>query len=327
MREFVLKALAQLMHGLPTKRWTCGRCVTARPTKVEGHVETLIHKDRRKSQRFAVQIVLQAQVDGRRIIMQSENISIDGMFLSCKEFIRPQLGFFARLWLPSKEESLLVYLASCFLEQTWAGYGLGVYISGISAVDRALWESFYHSCTGDQTTQPRPCTASEQALHNRRIAVVGGALDPLALQLLRRQGCEVSTAHSVPQVLELIEQERMDAVICDVRNAGADGLALCCAIKSRQLPTRTVLLSGSATPKEFLLGLFAGATRVIAKSYSNEMLLNCIAEVVQRSLPRGAKKPAPSGAAAGLDATAWAQPRGVGLWDAAAEATDRQFAA
>lgn len=290
-------------------------------------METLIHKDKRKSQRFAVQIALQAQVEGRWIAMQSEDISLDGMFLSCKEFIRPQAGFFARLWLPSKEESLQVYLTSCFLEQTWAGYGIGVHISGISAADRALWEAFYRDCAGDQTTQLRHRDPSEQILQNRRIIVVDGALNPLAVQLLRKQGCVVSRAHSVQQAIELVQAGPIDAVVCDVRNAGADGLALCYAIKSRQLPTRTVLLTDSATPKEFLLGLFAGATRVIAKSYSNELLISCIAEVIQRPLPGEGSGTSASEPAAEEDPTEWIQPSDVVLWDAAAETADQHLAA
>lgn len=290
-------------------------------------METLIHKDRRKSQRVAVQMTLQGQVEGRLITMQSENISLDGMFLSCKEFIRPRAGFFARLWLPATDASMQVYLTSSFIEQTWAGYGIGVHISGVSAADRARWEAFYRDRVAQWAAQQRHRTLSAPALQNRRIAVLGGALNPLAVQALRKQGLVVSSVHSVEQAIELIQTEPVDAVLSDVRHPGADGLALCCAIRARRLSTRTVLLTDSATPKEFLLGLFAGATRVIAKSYSNELLVDCVLEVIQQPLHDGRPGAVAADEAEETAPAEWLQPSDILMWDDVAETVDQPRAA
>jgi len=290
-------------------------------------VETLIHKDRRKSQRVAVQMTLQGQVEGRLITMQSENISLDGMFLSCKEFIRPRAGFFARLWLPTTDASMQVYLTSSFIEQTWAGYGIGVHISGVSTADRARWEAFYRDRVAQWAAQQRHRILSAPALQNRRIAVLGGALNPLAVQALRKQGLVVSSVHSVEQAIELIQTEPVDAVLSDVRHPGADGLALCCAIRARRLSTRTVLLTDSATPKEFLLGLFAGATRVIAKSYSNELLVDCVLEVIQQPLHDGRPGAVAADEAEETAPAEWLQPSDILMWDDVAETVDQPRAA
>jgi CheY-like chemotaxis protein len=288
-------------------------------------MEPFIHKDKRKSQRVPIQLRLQAQVDGCRIELQSENISLDGMFLNSKEFIRPCAGFFARIWMPAKDEPLQAYLTSCFIEQTWAGYGIGVHISGISSADRAYWEGFYRRCATERMAQLRHLDESAQAVPSCRVAVIDSALDPLAMQVLRKQGILVTPVDSVEAALVLVQAVPIAVVVSDVRHPGADGLALCCAISARRLPTRTVLLTDSATPKEFLLGLFAGATRVIAKSYSHDMLANCILELIKEPLqgPR-------SGLAATddpVDSGNLLSAQSEGMWDVEAETVDSHHAA
>jgi DNA-binding NarL/FixJ family response regulator len=288
-------------------------------------MEPFIHKDKRRSQRVPVQLRLQAQVDGCRVALQSENISIDGMFLSSKEFIRPCAGFFARIWLPAKDEPLQVYLTSCFTEQTWSGYGIGVHISGISSADRAHWEAFYRRCIAEHAAQLRRLDESAPAAQSRRILVIDGAVDPLAMQALRKQGLVVSAVESVERALEQIQALPIAAVVSDVRHPGADGLALCCAISVRHLPTRTVLLTDSDKPKDFLLGLFAGATRVIAKSYSHDMLVNCILEVLQEPLPGTRVGSAISDR--GAEGEHLSASASEGLWDLDAETVDSHHAA
>lgn len=288
-------------------------------------MEPFIHKDKRKSQRVPFQLQLQAQVDGCRVALHSENISVDGMFLSSKEFIRPCAGFFARIWLPAKDEPLQAYLTSCFMEQTWSGYGIGVHISGISSADRVHWEAFYRRCVTERAAQLQHLSDSPPAASSRRIVVIDGALDPLAMQALRKQGLVVTPVESVEKALELVQALPIAAVVSDVRHPGADGLALCCAISVRHLPTRTVLLTDSAKPKEFLLGLFAGATRVIAKSYSHDMLVNCILEVIQEPLPATRVGSAVSeDEAEGDHLLATSSDL---IWDVAAETVDRHHAA
>lgn len=290
-------------------------------------MEILIHKDQRKSQRISVKIMLLGAIEGRQIEMQSEYISLDGMFLSSKEFVRPSTGFFARIWVSSEAEPLQVYLTSCFIEQTWTGYGIGVYISGISAADRAGWEAFYHRCAAARFKQLRSLVEPEKVLRNRRIVVVQGALGPLAIQALRKQDLAVSQSPSVEQAIELAQQEHVNTIVSDLRRPGADGLALCCGINSIHLPTRTLLLTDSATPKEFLLGLFAGATRVIAKSCSNDMLVTRIRDVMHQPIQRLRSISASGRREADPANVEWFPPSPEAVWNASAETIDNARAA
>lgn len=255
-------------------------------------MKTLTLHEKRKSPRVPVELTVLGKVEDRRIAMSSENISLDGMFLFSREFIRPCANFSARVWLSNEEEPLQTYLTSCFVEQTWAGYGIGVMISGISASDRALWEAFYHHTTTACAEKLRQ--QSEPTVRNRRVLVVDGALSPLAMQTLHKHGLAVSSTPSVSDALDLVQREPIDVVISDLTRPGLDGLALCCRINGDRLPTRTVLLTNAGTPKEYLLGLYAGATRVIAKPYSNDLLVSRILEVLAQPLTSGRALPGSS---------------------------------
>lgn len=250
-------------------------------------MEPLVMKDKRKSQRIPVELTVQGELEDRRIAMCSENISLEGMFLFCREFVRPRAVFPAKVWLSNEREPLQIYLTSCFTERTWTGYGIGVCISGISGDDRAQWEEYYRSCAAERSEQLRQVLQSERTVRDRRILVIDGALSPLAVQGLRKQGLEVSHAPSVAKALEQIQSEPIHAVVSDLQRPGLDGLALCSQVNGQRLPVRTVLLTSSAGSKEFLLGLYAGATRVIAKPCSNEVLISRILEVLQQRLPGG----------------------------------------
>lgn len=242
--------------------------------------------------RVPVELTVLGELDGNRIAMCSENINLEGMFLFSREFIRPRAVFSARIWLTNEEEPIQAYLTACFIERTWTGYGVGVYISGISAGDSARWETFYRACATSRSGQLRQLVQAERTVHNRRIVVIGGAVSPLGMQAMRKQGLDVVSAPSVNEAVERVGREPVDAIISDMRRPDIDGLALCCQVNERRLPTRTVLLTDSPGPRDFLLGLYAGATRVIAKPCSNDMLVTRILEVLQQRLPGGRVAPA-----------------------------------
>lgn len=257
---------------------------------------SIIHKERRKSQRIPVELQLLAHIDGRPVPMHTANISLDGMFIYAREFISPCAGFFAYAWPWTLEEPLHLYLTASLFEQTWAGYGIGAYISGISAADRAVWERFYHSRAAIYVDpHASRSAASERPRRAHRIVVIAGALNLLAMQALRRQGYDVSEVDSVEQALVAAGQQDTDLIISDLRRPGLDGMALCCYVNLHGLSARTLVLTDSSTQKEFLLGLFAGATRVIARTSTTDLLVSCVAEMIKQPLPL--RRPALVGAA------------------------------
>ena len=267
----------------------------------------LILQDKRHSQRIPVALDIIGQLEDRRISMCSETISLDGIFLSAREFVRPRALFSARVWISSDEEPIQAYLNSCFIESRWTGYGIGVHISGITAADRTRWESFYRCCAASGAKLLRQIAQAERTAWTRRVLVVDGALSPLAVQALRKQGLQVSHAQSVGDAIAFLDREPIDAVISDLYRPGLDGLALCCYVNRERLPTRTVLITSSATPREFLLGLYTGATHVIAKPSSNETFAARILEIVKQPLPAGRVLPA----------------RDPSVWDSAVTASPR----
>lgn len=250
-------------------------------------VDSLLQKEKRKSQRIPVELTVLGEVEDRKIAMCSDNVSLEGMFLFSREFIRPRAVIAAKVWIANDQEPLQMYLTSCFTERTWTGYGIGVYISGISDADRSRWEEFYRSCAAARSEQLRQVLQSERTVRDRRVLVLEGSLSPQAVQALSRQGLEISQTPSVAQAMEVIQNESFDVVISDLQRPGLDGLALCSYVNGERLPIRTVLLTNSAVSKEFLIGLYAGATRVIAKPCSNELLISRILEVLQQRLPGG----------------------------------------
>ena len=248
---------------------------------------TFTFHEKRKSQRVPVELNVVSECEARRIEMCTDNISLDGMFLFAREFIRPQAVFSARVWLPSCEVPLQLYLTCCFIERTLTGYGIGVHISGISAADSILWESFYRSCARDRAEQLRQLVQSERTARTRRILAIDGAMGPLAVQAMRKQGLDVIFASSIAEAIEVLQREPIEVVISDFQRPDLDGRLLCAYVNENRLPTRTVLLTSSAAPKEFLLGLQAAATRVIAKPCSNDLLVTRIVDVLQQRLPGG----------------------------------------
>src|ERR1700712_424562 len=107
-------------------------------------MQTLTAKERRSSQRVPVQITVQGELGDSRATMYSENIGLDGMFLLSAGFVPPRAVFVARIWLSTDEEPLHAYLTSRFLVRTWASYGLGACLSGISTAGKKRWEDFYY---------------------------------------------------------------------------------------------------------------------------------------------------------------------------------------
>lgn len=250
-------------------------------------VDTNTMKEKRRSQRVPAEITVLGEVEDRRLSMCTENVSLEGMFLFSREFVRPRSVFPARVWISNDEEPLQLYLTTHFIERTCMGYGIGASISGISARDSSYWEAFYRSCAAGRADQLRQCIQSERLVRNRRLLVVDNALSPLAIQALRKQGLEVIQTPSVREAVEALGNQRIDVAISDLQRPGMDGMALCCHINRERLPTRTVLLTNSGSPREFLLGMYAGATRVVAKPCSNEVLSARILDLLQQRLPAG----------------------------------------
>ena len=252
---------------------------------------TLTTKERRNSQRVPVQITVRGELGDCRATMYSENISLDGMFLLSADFIPLRAVFAARIWLSTDEEPLHAYLTSRFLVRTWASYGHGVCLSGISTADKTRWEDFYHCCAEAQAEQRREYPPAAPTTPKRRLVVVAGSLGALALQELRQPGVELWLVESVSEALALAQAQQTDVVVGDLQRPGLAAVALCRSLSQSRLPTRVVLLGDGSAPSDFLLGIHAGAALVIGRQCSPKILASRILAVLEQRIPGGRALP------------------------------------
>lgn len=114
-------------------------------------------------------------------------------------------------------------------------------------------------------------TPSAVAVGAGRVLVVDDSAPNLALleRLLTREGYTVLTASDGVEALPLVERNKPDLVISDVRMPGQNGFDLCRAIKARPA-TRlipVVLLTALGGTHDRIAGLDAGADDFISKPF------------------------------------------------------------
>ena len=119
-----------------------------------------------------------------------------------------------------------------------------------------------------------------------RILVVDD--DPQVLRLLRvnfeMEGYDVVSAANGAEALDAVEQERPDAVVCDVMMPGMDGFEVVRHLRSKgatkSLPV--VLCSAKAQRSDVRQGLDAGADEYVTKPFDPQELLDVVARLLDR---------------------------------------------
>jgi CheY-like chemotaxis protein len=117
----------------------------------------------------------------------------------------------------------------------------------------------------------------------RTILVVDDEPDLVANceRLLRRAGHESLRAHTGPDAIALIDRERPDLVLADLRLPGVDGLAVARHARGRVPPIPVILITAYDSPQARTSARECGASIYLAKPFSNAALL----EAIQRALP------------------------------------------
>ena len=111
--------------------------------------------------------------------------------------------------------------------------------------------------------------------------------DPIVLESLSLslgdEGYTVTTATSGQQAIELCRQQDFEAVVCDIRMPGMNGIQTLQAIKKIHPAMRTIVITGYAddidTPME---AIRLGVDDYLLKPFDNEMLLHSLAQNVAR---------------------------------------------
>src|SRR3990170_1686772 len=93
-------------------------------------------------------------------------------------------------------------------------------------------------------------------------------------RLLTAEGYSVSLAENGMKALALLEQERFDFLLCDIRMPGMGGLELLREITSRKIPGTAIMMSAFGTVETAVEAMKLGAYDYISKPFmSDEILL------------------------------------------------------
>ena len=107
--------------------------------------------------------------------------------------------------------------------------------------------------------------------------------DTLAL-ILEGEGYTVRTAGSAEDGLTLLENQRADLVVLDVRLPGMDGLKALAEIKDRDAETDVVMISGHATLSDAVEATRLGAFDFLQKPLNRDRVLITIRNALERVL-------------------------------------------
>jgi CheY-like chemotaxis protein len=102
-------------------------------------------------------------------------------------------------------------------------------------------------------------------------------------RLLQREGHSCLQAHTGPDAIRLIDRERPDLVVTDLRLPGAGGLTVARHARSRVPPIPVILITAYDSPQARVAAKESGVGSYLAKPFSNAAFL----EAVQRSLGPG----------------------------------------
>jgi CheY-like chemotaxis protein len=100
-------------------------------------------------------------------------------------------------------------------------------------------------------------------------------------RLLQREGHACLQAHTGPDAIRLIDRERPDLVVTDLRLPGAGGLTVARHARSRVPPIPVILITAYDSPQARIAARESGVDGYLAKPFSNAAFL----QVVQRVLP------------------------------------------
>ncbi|HPH28666.1 MAG TPA: response regulator [Pseudomonadota bacterium] len=239
-------------------------------------MEPFVVKNKRKSERIPAYLLGLAAYGPTQIEVRTENISRDGLFLFSPVHIELRAIFELLLWLPFSRQPLRMFVATCFVEQTATGFGIGAFISGISTADRVQWEHFYER----RLKRRQRLAQSDDSLLGAacKVLVLQQSIAPTAVQALQMRGMDVTMAETTEAALEALGRERFDLLVGDLCSPRMDGLVLCKQLREKYPRLRCVLMTAYGSPSNFTLGMEAGAARVIAKPCSHAVLVSQIAE-------------------------------------------------
>ncbi|HEV8538515.1 MAG TPA: response regulator [Bacteroidota bacterium] len=109
------------------------------------------------------------------------------------------------------------------------------------------------------------------------------ALRTIMKDELNEQGYEVSDADGGPAALEILQKNKHDVVILDVRMEGMDGLQVLKEIRTNNLARKVIMLTGVDELKIARESLDLGADDFMTKPFQFQNLFACIQRVLHEA--------------------------------------------
>jgi len=103
---------------------------------------------------------------------------------------------------------------------------------------------------------------------------------------LKEEGFDILTAEDGYKAIELIEKEKVDCVILDLKMPGIDGIQVLKEIKARRPETKVIMITAYGTIQNAVEAMKIGATDYITKPFDPEEIV----ESIRRALSLTAKK-------------------------------------
>jgi CheY-like chemotaxis protein len=98
---------------------------------------------------------------------------------------------------------------------------------------------------------------------------------------LADQGFAVALAQNADEAIGLLSERAIDVLLTDLRMPGADGIDLLAQVRTLAPRTRTILMSGYASARDYQRAIECGAVRVVSKPFTASELLQAIRQAVE----------------------------------------------
>ena len=225
--------------------------------------------------------VLQAgwrRPDGDVALLQTGNISVEGMLLRSASVIPPDQQIELEINMPGGEPAVHATVQARFIGAADSGYTIGARIVAMSDSDRARWLALYQRLQ-PANAEPAASTPEPVGRSNPHLLILASALRPDTLAALTASGSFVSVARDAQEALALLHQRPgFEILICEVRRNDLDGRTLCELIKQDRTlqDVQVLLVAGEQSARDLADGLAAGATYVVARPFTEEFLLSLI---------------------------------------------------
>lgn len=220
-------------------------------------------------------------VAGKWATMQSESIGSDALFLRCKEYVRPRSVMEIIIWISNEEAPLHALVTASFIERTWRGYGVAVQISAMPEVDRERWNHYLHTAAAISSPSYRSISGLGKQPVSYHIMTVGYVLPAAVVDILEQQGVSVENVRTPEQALKQARRGEGNLVVAALGGGTYDGLEICRQLGHMETAPMSALITNRGVLQDFESGLYASATKVIARPCSFNMLAERLLDLLR----------------------------------------------